>query len=326
MLCYNKTLAARLQLMMHERNLAGQVHVRNFHKWCREQCVTYNVALPGNGPDYAAALVQTTIDAVNKTQIPAAQYGAVMIDEGHDFQPEWLQLVVQVVDPETDSVLVLYDDAQSIYGTERKKFTFSSVGIQARGRTTILRINYRNTSEVLKLATDFAKEVLDPKEAEEDGIPLVEPRTAGRHGPAPLLVRLPNLTREAEYIARQMQQLQRDDAYPWSAMAVICRAGFIAEAVSKELARLGIPTLAQATRRPDDGDTNKVRILTMHSSKGLEFPVVAIPGIGFMPFRKAEESDEARLMYVAMTRSLEHLIMTGDRPSPFVTKLEELIG
>ncbi len=325
-LCYNKTLAARLQLMMHERNLAGQVHVRNFHKWCREQCVTYNVALPGNGPDYAAALVQNTIDAVNKTQIPAAQYGAIMIDEGHDFQPEWLQLVVQMVDPETDSVLVLYDDAQSIYGTERKKFTFSSVGIQARGRTTILRINYRNTSEILKLASDFAKEVLDPKEAEEDGIPLIEPRTAGRHGPAPLLVRLPNLTREAEYIAKQMQQLQRENDYPWSAMAVICRAGFIAEAVSKELARIGIPTLAQATRRPDDGDTNKVRILTMHSSKGLEFPVVAIPGIGFMPFGRSEESDEARLMYVAMTRSLEHLIMTGDRPSPFVTKLEELIG
>jgi len=325
-LCYNKTLAARLETMMRERNLAGLVHVRNFHKWCREQCVTYNVALPGQSTDYPAALVQATIDAVNKAQIPAAQYGAVMIDEGHDFQPEWLQLVVQMVDPETDSVLVLYDDAQSIYGTGRKKFTFSSIGIQARGRTTILRINYRNTSEILKLATDFAKEVLDPKEAEEDGIPLIEPETAGRHGPAPLLIRLPNLTREAEYIAGQLRQLQRENGYSWSAMAVICRAGFIAKAVDQELVRLGIPTQTQAMKLPGSDEADRVRILTMHSSKGLEFPVVAIPGIGYLPFGREQETDEARLMYVAMTRSLEHLIMTGHRPSGFVTQLEELIG
>jgi len=39
-------------------------------------------------------------------------HGAVMIDEGHDFEPEWLKLVVHMVDPETNSLLLLYDDAQ----------------------------------------------------------------------------------------------------------------------------------------------------------------------------------------------------------------------
>ena len=78
-----------------------------------------------------------------RNQIPGGQYQAVMIDEGHDFAAEWLKLVTQTVAPATNSLLVLYDDAQSIYErTRRKQFSFKSVGIQAQGRTTFLKINY----------------------------------------------------------------------------------------------------------------------------------------------------------------------------------------
>ena len=70
--------------------------------------------------------------------LPRAQYGAVLVDEGHDFEPEWLKLVAQMVHPETNSLLVLYDDAQSINRRKaRLGFSFAEVGIQARGRTTI---------------------------------------------------------------------------------------------------------------------------------------------------------------------------------------------
>jgi len=325
-LCYNKTLATRLEDMMSERGLTGSVHVRNFHKWCREQCVAYHVPLPKSGNDFHEHLVESVIEATGKSLIPPAQYGAVMIDEGHDFKPHWLTLAVQMVDPETDSVLVLYDDAQSIYSSNKSKFTFSSVGIQARGRTTILRINYRNTDEIIRLATGFAREILDPKEAEEDGIPLVAPKSAGRHGPSPLLVQLPNLTREAEYVAKSLHRLHHEKGYAWSAMAVICRARFIVETVEKELLRCDIPIQTQTQAKPGEGESQGVRTLTMHSSKGLEFPVVAIPGIGYLPFGKSDESEEARLMYVAMTRSLEHLILTGHRPSSFIQELEALSG
>ncbi|WP_460319172.1 hypothetical protein [Pseudomonas ogarae] len=43
-----------------------------------------------------------------------AQYPAVLIDEGHDFQPELFKLVVQIINPKSNSLLVLYDDGQSI--------------------------------------------------------------------------------------------------------------------------------------------------------------------------------------------------------------------
>jgi superfamily I DNA/RNA helicase len=51
-------------------------------------------------------------------------------------------------------------------------------------------------------------------------------------------------------------------------------------------------------------ESQSVKLLTMHSSKGLEFPVVFIAGVGYMPMHPQENKDEARLLYVAMTRRL----------------------
>ncbi|MEH1788759.1 3'-5' exonuclease [Nostoc sp.] len=71
----------------------------------------------------------------------------------------------------------------------------------------------------------------------------------------------------------------------------------------------------------------------MHSSIGLEFPVVLIPGIGFMPNQHNTPEEEARLLYVAMTRAIEQLIMTcvgvarrRHRSSEFTNRLESALG
>ena len=66
-----------------------------------------------------------------------------------------------MVHPETNSLLVLYDDAQSINRRKaRLGFSFADVGIQARGRTTILRMNYRNTAQIMAVACEFARDLL----------------------------------------------------------------------------------------------------------------------------------------------------------------------
>ena len=67
--------------------------------------------------------------------------------------------------------------------------------------------------------------------------------------------------------------------------------------------------------------SDKVSLVTFHSSKGLEYRVVAIPGVGFLPSPRESESDEVRLAYVAMTRATERLIVTCDRESVFVRRL-----
>ena len=61
--------------------------------------------------------------------------------------------------------------------------------------------------------------------------------------------------------------------------------------------------------------------MTFHSSKGLEYRVVGIPGIGFLPHERFDEADEVRLAYVAMTRTTEHLFMTYHRESAFAKRL-----
>jgi hypothetical protein len=141
-LCFNEPLGVKLHSVMQAKGLGGRVHVRHFHKWCRDQLVAFGQAIPAQSPRMFDEMVDNVIRGVDRKQIPSGQYQAVMIDEGHDFAPEWLKLVTQMVDPTTNSLLVLYDDAQSIYERARsKQFSFKCVGIQAQGRTTSLVAN-----------------------------------------------------------------------------------------------------------------------------------------------------------------------------------------
>jgi hypothetical protein len=222
-LCYNEPLAVNLALVMQNKGLTEKVHVRHFHQWCRQQLVAFGQSVPPQGADFFNQLVNKLIHNVDRKQIPSGQYQAVLIDEGHDFKPEWLKLVVQMVDPSSNSLLVLYDDAQSIYERHRaKKFSFKSVGIQAQGRTTVLKINYRNTRQILQTASLIMADALRPNspsgatidsedsEDSEDGAPMLAPVSGGRDGPAPLVVRLPNLHAEARHIAELFKLAQQE--------------------------------------------------------------------------------------------------------------------
>ena len=329
-LCFNVALAAKLGHVIATRELAERVAVKSFHAWCSEQLRLYQVPMPaGEGAERWKLMVQAVIDGVEKGQIPRAQYGAVLIDEGHDFEPEWLRLVAQMVDPDTNSLLVLYDDAQSLYGgTKRRAFSFASVGIEARGRTTILRLNYRNTSEVLRVAYEFAREVLTPAEAEEDGVPLVCPESAGRHGPVPELIGFRNFGAEVAFAVKRLRELH-EAGIAWRDMAVAYRFKFVGERMTAALEAAGIPVdwlgrTAGSRRYSPEADS--VKVMTMHASKGLEFPVVLIPGVGYLPHKNEDPAAEARLLYVAMTRAMDRLVMTHHEESGFAVRLRQAVG
>jgi len=331
-LCFNVTLASRLRQMIQAKNLTASVTIRHFHGWCVDQLRVYNVVMPSrrqyDGKAYVETLVNRVIQATDRGLIPLGKYGAVMIDEGHDFQPESLKLAAQMVDPETDSLLVLYDDVQNLYGESgngKKKFSFKSVGIKAQGRTTILKINYRNTAEVLSLAYSFAKEMMTPIEAQSEDLPvLVQPLSAGRHGSLPELVHLPSFKLETEYLTERVQQLH-ERGTPWNEMAIVYRYKFMGEEIHKELQQAQLPVewvnenSASRSYQPDD---KSIKLMTMHSSKGLEFSVVFVPGLGYLPNRHRSPDDEARLLYVAMTRAINQLILTYHQDSDFVAKIQ----
>lgn len=311
-LCYNKALAKRLEHWMQEKGVADKVVVQNFHAWCHRQLTAYNVGLPKGGANrdgYWDDMVDRVIRGVDNKHIPSGQYEAVLIDEGHDFKPEWFKLVVQMVDPHTNALLVLYDDAQSIYDHgEKRNFSFKSVGVQAQGRTTVLKINYRNTQEVLEFAAHFAKELLSPSEASEDGVPRLSPVSAGRHGPKPLLIKLPTLKDEAKCIVEQFKAAHRDGT-AWKDMAVLYRHWDpVGKTIIRAFENAGVPITSHKNMEfGDKQDT--VKLITFHSSKGLEFPLVAIPGVRISTDDDKAAEDEARLLYVAMTRATKELLV-----------------
>ncbi|MBD2667369.1 DEAD/DEAH box helicase [Richelia sinica] len=332
-LCFNVSLAAKLRQMIVDKGLGQRVIVRHFHGWCMDQLKKYRIPRPNpkeyQGEAYIEELVNRVILAVDAQTIPAGTYDAVMLDEGHDFKAEWLKLVAQMVNPETNSLLILYDDAQNLYGEKRdKKFSFKSVGIQAQGRTTILKLNYRNTEQVLGVAYEFAKEVMQPTTGEDDQVVLVEPASAGRQGAMPDLIKLPSFQQEVKYLAQRLQQLH-ERGTPWNDIAIIYRFKFMGDRFFQDFQTMQIPiewVNANNDSRNYNPAEESIKLLTMHSSKGLEFPIVCVPGLGYMPKENQEIADEARLMYVAMTRAIDQLIITCHRSSEFTNRVKSALS
>ena len=325
-LCYNEPLALKLESMMENKGLADRVHARHFHKWCRQQLVAFGQPLPTQigSAAFVAELVFRVIRAVERQQIPSGQYQAVLIDEGHDFAPEWLTLVTQMVDPATNSLLLLYDDAQSIYERGRKKtFSFKRLGVQAQGRTTILKINYRNTRQILQTASLIAADLLTADDIkDDDGIPLVQPISCGRDGQPPLIIRLPTLRDEAWKIAELLSDAHSADGHAWSDMAIICRDHATMNACAQALHQRKLHHQVRHKAGDYRPGRDSITVMTMHVSKGLEFPVVAIPGVGQMPGDGLDEHEEARLFYVAATRATQKLVITVSGIGGFGGRLE----
>lgn len=309
-LCFNITLAAKLRSFMASKGISDKVNVHHFHDWCSQQLKTYHEdVLPGDEP-YWERQVISVINGVTKDDIPRAQYSAVMIDEGHDFESDWLKLVVQMIDPETNSLLLLYDDAQSIY---KKKsglsFSLASTGIQAQGRSTILKLNYRNTREILAFAYDFAKEYFGASHDDVE-IPLIQPEAAGIHGERPTVHFLKQWQDEiSDTITCIKKWHQRGGE--WRDMAILFAAKYQGKIIADSLHLHGIPYSwlgSKDTKQAYNPTKDSVSVLSIHSSKGLEFPAVVIVGISQL--KHEDINADARLLYVGMTRAQKHLHMT----------------
>ena len=325
-LCFNITLAAKLRAHMSGKGITDKVHVYHFHDWCGQQLRTYHVDVDKGDKPYWERQVDSVMAGVEKGQVPREQYGALLIDEGHDFEEDWLRLVVQMIDRNTNSLLLLYDDAQSIYRRNGLGFSLSSVGVQARGRTKILKLNYRNTREILTFAYEFAKEYLQEKNSDDDHVPLVRPETAGVSGPKPIFRQLNSFEEEASFAASCVAKWH-EDGVPWRDVAVIYDAHWMGETVAQKLRQRDIPfqlldTSARKKRYNPHGD--QVVVLTQQSSKGLEFPRVILVGLGKLRTEPENVAQESRELYVAMTRARECLLVTASETNVYTRKIESI--
>jgi DNA helicase-2/ATP-dependent DNA helicase PcrA len=84
------------------------------------------------------------------------------------------------------------------------------------------------------------------------------------------------------------------------------------------------------TRLDEPADSDSVSLMTLHTAKGLEFPIVFVVGLedGLIPYFKSFENEEElceerRLFYVGMTRAKDMLYLVGARKRRIFSKLQE---
>jgi len=66
---------------------------------------------------------------------------------------------------------------------------------------------------------------------------------------------------------------------------------------------------------------DSIQVITLHVSKGLAFPVVELVGVGRMPAEGEDEREEARLFYVAATRTTQRLVIGASGNGKFAARL-----
>jgi hypothetical protein len=327
-LCYNRDLATRIETMLRVKGVGPAVQVSTFHAWAMDVIRTYQLAPIRRGQltsDEYEALAAIACEGIASARVPKGQYAALLIDEAHDLKDEWLAAAAQMVDPTTKSLLVLYDDAQSIYQKSRRKLSFAKLGIEAQGRTEILKINYRNTTEVLALAVECAEGILeDRKDATAEDMPLVMPQSAGRSGPMPVFLRFDSGRQEAAQIANTIAELIGQGRSPGD-IAVLARFRKSLDGVRTALEAAGVACSAPKTARREASPEAVVTLTTFHSSKGLEFPVVFAMALDQLEDAQARRLEELRLLYVAMTRATHRLQLSAMGSSKITAHIENAL-
>lgn len=252
-------------------------------------------------------------------RLPEPLYAGAIIDEAQDLTLIGLQLVRALVNGPAsadvhDGLLIVGDGAQRIYAGG---FTLRQAGVEVRGRTTVLRTNYRNTREIIDAALAVAS-----VEAVDDLGELIDADTAPayveRRGIAPVLVLASGFEDEVRFIAEEIERLA-GGPITHGDMAVAAPTNHQAKRIESTLRRMGV-----ATQRLEDYDgrpTDRVKVGTHFRIKGLEFKVVFLPFLGAGDFprpaatgQSASEYDEhvfraVTQLYVAMTRARDGLFL-----------------
>jgi superfamily I DNA/RNA helicase len=325
-LCYNRLLAQYLEnaLSAHQG-----VTAMTFHRWGVRAGVDFR-----EGED-DAAFGERLLARLNEDAGLRGRFDAVLIDEAQDWPCSWFQCAkLALKDPENGDLLIVGDGSQSLY--RKRDFTWAEAGIHAGGRVINRKFdldrNYRNTAEILRAAQAFAKR--SGNEAQGVLALPVEPNTAIRSGPDPWLIQLDDAASEVHYAAALIET--------W------LRAGLEINGRRRRLKPSDIAVL-YPRRRPDatvtalcdrlNGFTRAVllagdkptgtlqdeavRILPMHSARGLQFRIVVLLWVDLLPaaFRDGDADMDRGLLYVATTRAEEMLVILHSGKSPYVDEL-----
>lgn len=259
---------------------------------------------------------------------PEPVYGHIIVDESQDLTRVQLEFLKTLYKPcDYSSLFFVADTAQSIYPHSWlvRGRSFTSIGMDLTGKGNVLSKNYRTTTQIAQAAYSLIEENTDIVEDEY----YVEPALLDKQGQYPVYKHVSSETEEAEFVAREIRGLL--NVYKPGEIIVIARINRQLEMVEHQLEEQGMPCKLLKTRDATFDD-DSIKLLSMHSIKGLEFKVVFIVGLNdsVIPYcsytdmaeEDMQEITERKLLYVGMTRASELLYMSScAKPSRFIASI-----
>lgn len=249
-------------------------------------------------------------------------YRHIIVDESQDLTRVQLEIIKYLYqsDKEENSIMFIADVSQSIYTQSwLSGQSFKSIGFDMSGKSNILGKNYRTTFEIAQSAYSL----IEKDETIKQNDIFVKPTAIDRHGELPYYKHYADVVQEAEAIADRIKNMV--GRYELSDIVVVAATKGCLEDIKGVLLKKGI--LAQIYNNADDDFVeNVVRLFTLHSVKGLEFPVLFIACIneGILPFSKENVSIGRRLLYVGMTRAKNELYLSSSgKKSQFIDELNK---
>ena len=252
----------------------------------------------------------------------------VVVDEAQDLSVPQLRFLAALVGERPNGLFFAGDLGQRIF---QPPFSWLALGVDIRGRSRTLQLNYR-TSHQIRMQADC---LLDPVLADVDGNTEERRGTVSAfNGPAPVVVSHQSPEDEAQAVSAWIVQRHQEGIVPHEIGVFVRSAGELDRA-TRAAASTGLPySLLDEQVETRQGTLS---VGTMHLAKGLEFRAVVVMACDdeVIPAQTrietvTDDSDleevyhtERHLLYVACTRAREHLLVCGvDPASEFLDDLK----
>lgn len=243
-----------------------------------------------------------------------------VVDEAQDLTVAQVRFLAEAGKLRADALFLAGDIGQRIF---RLPFSWAKLGLDIRGRSHSLKVNYRTTHQIRAVADRLLPVSITDMDGVEEGR---RGTVSVFDGPPPDIRLFDSEDAETSSVAQWLSD-NRDDGIPPNAIGILVRSeGQFARARNAVKASGNDP-------HAEDG----VRIAVMHDAKGLEFRAVAVmacdedvlpdpvrlAAIGDIAELETAFETERHLLYVACTRARDRLLITGVEPgSEFLDDLQ----
>ncbi len=261
-------------------------------------------------------------------------FKAVIVDEAQDMSEAAFTLLRAIVgDASLNDLFIVGDPHQRIYG---KVVTLSRCGIDIRGRSRKLRLNYRTTDEIRQWAT----QVLEGMTVDDldGGADSLKDYRSLMHGDKPLIKGFTRFEDELAYLKQLLLNIQTIEQ-TFAGVCLVFRTNALMEQYEAALKSMEFPVKRIRRNQPDNLLEEGVRISTMYRVKGLQFNYVVLPSLNadVLPLKAGLEhcaddvsqtrfiNGERCLLHVAATRAKKQVLITYcGKPSLLLPSIEPI--